>query len=327
MLFCASVCWAQNFDYLTNARQRLSEGECEKAENNYKVYQNMTNGKRDLELERAIAECKQGKKPSATTKGSTSTQSTNSSSTPAATNSDQVFEVGGVKFTMVKVQGGTFTMGATSEQGSDADSDEMPAHSVTLSTYYIGQTEVTQALWRAVTGDEPTTDIGGWTDERGRGNNYPAYLISYDEAEAFCRELSRRTGRTFRLPTEAEWEYAARGGSRSQGCKYAGSDFPKTVAWFEDNSGSKNHPVAQKNANELGLYDMSGNVFEWCKDWRGVYSSGSQTNPTGPNSGSYLVIRGGSWDSSARSIRVSDRGYGSPFDLYHNGGFRLVLQP
>ena len=135
------------------------------------------------------------------------------------------------------------------------------------------------------------------------------------------------TGKNFRLPTEAEWEYAARGGQKSRGYKYAGSNALSDVAWYTDNSGSKTHPVKQKQANELGLYDMSGNVWEWCQDWSGSYSSNAQTNPTGPSSGSDRVIRGGSWNGSASYCRVADRYSNSPGNRNGNLGFRVVLLP
>ena len=237
----------------------------------------------------------------------------------------ETITVNGVSFKMVAVQGGTFTMGCTSEQGSDCYSNEKPAHRVTVSDFSIGETEVTQALWKAVMGSEPTA-YGGWTSEYGRGDNYPAHMVSYDDiVNEFIPKLNRLTGKTFRLPTEAEWEYAARGGNKSKGYKYSGSNTPGSVAWYKDNSGSKTHPVKTKAANELGLYDMSGNMWEWCSDWYGDYSSGSQTNPVGASSGSYRVLRGGGWRSSARYCRVSDRYYNNPDSRTYNYGFRLVI--
>ena len=241
---------------------------------------------------------------------------------------NETLTLDGVDFTMVYVEGGTFTMGCTGEQGNECGMDEKPAHRVTLSSYYIGQTEVTQALWRAVMGSEPT-EYGGWTAEYGRGDNYPAYRVSYNDVQTFLQRLSQSTGRRFRLPTEAEWEYAARGGARSRGYKYSGGNDIGAVAWYRDNSDGKTHPVAQKQANELGLYDMSGNVREWCSDWYGrdYYSSSPQYNPGGPSSGSFRVYRGGSWYSCARYCRVSYRNYFSPAGRYRKLGFRLVLEP
>lgn len=231
---------------------------------------------------------------------------------------NQTFTVNGVSFTMVGVKGGTFTMGATSEQGSDADSDEKPTHQVTLSDYYIGETEVTQELWKAVMGSNPSYLSG---------TNLPVERVSWDDCQTFITKLNQLTGKNFRLPTEAEWEYAARGGQKSRGYKYAGSNTLSDVAWYTDNSGSKTHPVKQKQANELGLYDMSGNVWEWCQDWFGSYTSNAQTNPTGPSSGSNRVFRGGSWLSNAFGCRVASRGGNSPGARGNYLGFRVVLLP
>jgi formylglycine-generating enzyme required for sulfatase activity len=219
-------------------------------------------------------------------------------------------------FDMVYVEGGTFTMGATSEQGSDAYSDERPTHSVTVSDFYIGKYEVTQAQWRAVMGSNPSYFTG---------DNLPVKQVSWDDIQEFITKLNTMTGKTFRLPTEAEWEYAARGGNKSKGYKYSGSNTLDNVAWYTNNSGGKTHPVGQKQPNELGLYDMSGNVWEWCQDWYGSYSSSSQTNPTGPSSGSCRVLRGGSWDRNARRCRVSYRD-GRTFPDYrsYDSGFRLA---
>ena len=232
----------------------------------------------------------------------------------------QSFTIRGVSFNMIKVQGGTFTMGATSEQGSDAYSDEKPTHQVTLSDYYIGETEVTQELWKAVMGSNPSYFSG---------TNLPVEQVSWDDCQTFITKLNQLTGKNFRLPTEAEWEYAARGGQKSRGYKYAGSNTLSDVAWYTDNSGSKTHPVKQKQANELGLYDMTGNVYEWCQDWYGYgsYSSNAQTNPTGPSSGSNRVYRGGSWNINASGCRVAYRGRSSPGDRDYYLGFRVVLLP
>ena len=237
---------------------------------------------------------------------------------------EETFTVNGISFTMKLVEGGTFQMGATSEQGDDAYGDEKPAHSVTLGSYYMGETEVTQALWKAVMGTEPSFN-GGWVNDCGRGNDYPAYRVSWNDIQEFVTKLNRFTGKQFRLPTEAEWEYAARGGKRSNGYKYAGSSNIGSVAWYTDNSGSKTHPVKGKNPNELGLYDMSGNVWEWCQDWYDSYSNSTQTNPIGPSNGSFRVLRGGSWYNSARSCRVSCRYCSGPDHWLSISGFRLVL--
>ena len=217
---------------------------------------------------------------------------------------------------MVLVEGGTFTMGATSEQGSDAYDREKPTHQVTLSTYYIGKYEVTQAEWQAVMG----TNLSEF-----KGDNLPVENVNWFDCQEFIRKLNELTGKQFRLPTEAEWEYAARGGNKSNRTKYAGGSDIDNVAWYDDISGRKTHPVGQKRANELGLYDMSGNVFEWCQDWFGDYSSASQTNPQGPATGNFRVLRGGSWCNDAWRCRLSYRGNVAPDGRASGRGLRLAL--
>lgn len=252
--------------------------------------------------------------------------STPTSSPTSSVSGTQTFTVNGVKFEMVNVQGGTFTMGGTSEQGSDAESDERPTHQVTLSNYSIGKCEVTQALWQAVMGQTVTqiADANGWKTY-GVGDNYPMYDISWNDCQTFISKLNSLTGKRFRFPTEAEWEYAARGGNKSKGYKYSGSNNLVDVAWYTDNSNSQTHPVGTKQPNELGIYDMSGNVWEWCQDRYGNYSSRAQTNPTGPTSGAYRVFRGGGWSNYARYCRSSSRGDCTP-DYRSNGlGLRLCL--
>lgn len=225
------------------------------------------------------------------------------------------FTVNGVSFEMVHVEGGTFSMGATSEQ-EDADSNEVPVHSVTLNSYYIGKTEVTQALWQAVMGSNPSNF---------KGADLPVECVSWNDCQEFIQKLNRLTGRNFRLPTEAEWEFACRGGNNSRGYKYSGSNDIDNVAWYWDNSGGKTHPVGTKAPNELGIYDMSGNVWEWCSDWYADYTSYSQTDPTGPQSGSNRVYRGGSWYFRARICRSSDRCDYFPTCRISFLGLRLAL--
>ena len=232
------------------------------------------------------------------------------------------FTVNGVSFQMLPVEGGTFTMGATAEQGSDANDNEKPTHSVTLSSFYMGETEVTQALWQAVMGSNPSWFIG---------SNLPVEKVSWNDCQNFINKLNQQcasqlNGRQFRLPTEAQWEYAARGGKQSHGYKYSGSNTLDNVAWYTDNSGSTTHAVGTKTPNELGIYDMSGNVWEWCSDWKGSYGSGAQTDPTGPTSGSNRVVRGGGWNYSAGYCRVSYRRDNYPFDAGYNLGLRLSLR-
>ncbi|MCQ2324623.1 MAG: SUMF1/EgtB/PvdO family nonheme iron enzyme [Paludibacteraceae bacterium] len=233
------------------------------------------------------------------------------------------YAINGVSFSMIQVEGGTFTMGATSEQGSDAYDWEKPTHSVTLSDYYIGKYEVTQALWEAVMGNNPSYF---------KGNTKPVENVSWNDCQNFISKLnsllsSQLGGKRFALPTEAQWEYAARGGKKSLGYKYAGSNNIGAVAWYSDNSGSDTHVVGTKSPNELGLYDMTGNVHEFCRDGYGNYSSLSQTNPIGSSDESVRVSRGGGWINIARVCRVSYRCGNKTSDQDSNLGFRIVLLP
>ena len=222
----------------------------------------------------------------------------------------------GISIEMVKVEAGTFMMGATSEMKDPYDW-EKPVHQVTLTNdYYMGKYEVTQALWEAVMGSNPS---------HFKGDNLPVEKMSWNDCQEFISKLNNMTGRKFRLPTEAEWEYAARGGKKSRSYQYSGSSNISDVAWYDGNSGSKTHPVGTKQANELGIYDMSGNVYEWCLDWYGSYSSSSQTNPTGADSGSSRVFRGGSWYGNARYCRLSFRDCTPPDCRGYNLGLRLAL--
>lgn len=199
---------------------------------------------------------------------------------------------------MVYVEGGIFTMGATSEQGSDANHDEKPAHRVTVSSFLIGKYEVTQEEWETVMGNNPS---------KFKGGKRPVENVSWSDCRQFIRKLNALTGKNFRMLTEAEWEFAARGGNKSRGYKYAGSSILDDVGWYNVNSSYTSREVGQLVPNELGIYDMSGNVWEWCVDLYGSYESGAQTNPTGASSGSDRVIRGGGWSDASYNCRVSIR--------------------
>ena len=231
----------------------------------------------------------------------------------------RTFDVNGVVFNMLPVDGGQFVMGATSEQHGEAYDNESPTHNVVLDGFYLAETVVTQTLWNAVM-DE--------TDEEN--SDMPVTGKNWAACQTFIRKLNDITGHVFRLPTEAEWEFAARGGRMKRGCKYAGSNNLDDVAWYEKNSGNMVHPVRLKRPNELGLYDMSGNVWEWCADYYGEYERSEEGeeevvhNPQGPKSGSQHVVRGASYKYYAQSCRVSCR---LPLDSMGNAstGFRLAM--
>jgi formylglycine-generating enzyme required for sulfatase activity len=245
---------------------------------------------------------------------------------------------------MVFVEGGTFKMGS-----NDYD-DEKPIHDVTVSDFYIGKYELTVAQFKAFIDDtayQTDADKEGssyiWTGskvDKTKGVNWrcdvngkirpeneydhPVIHVSWNDAVAYAKWLSEKTGKRYRLLTEAEWEYAARGGNKNKGCKYAGSDKLDEVGWYYDNSGSKTHPVGQKKPNELGIYDMSGNVWEWCGDWYGDYPSEPQSNPTGPVKGPLRVLRGGSWNNVNYICRVAYRNWDFPNIRYGRFGFRIA---
>ena len=233
----------------------------------------------------------------------------------------------------IKVKAGTFMMGCTPEQ-SDCDSDEN-AHRVTLTQdYLMGKYEVTQAHWRKVMGSDPVDGDESWQKTTSPNcDNCPVERVSWDDIQEFLVKLNEQTAtkgtsKRYRLPTEAEWEYAARGGHKANSTKYAGGNNIGSVAWYDDNSGYKTHPVGQKAANELGLYDMTGNVWEWCSDRYGedYYSSGARTDPKGPSSGRNRVLRGDSWSNyGAGYCRVSYRNGTAPVFRSYSFGFRLCL--
>ena len=216
----------------------------------------------------------------------------------------------------VSVEGGTFTMGCTSEQDGYCEDNEKPAHSVTVSDFFIGKYEVTQKLWRAVMGNNPS-DF--------RGDDLPVESVSWDDVQIFISVLNSLTGKNYRLPTEAEWEYAARGGNKSHGYIYSGGNKLGEVGWYGNNSGRKTRPVGQKKPNELGIYDMSGNVYEWCSDRYGSYPKVAVTNPTGPGTGDDRVLRGGGWYYYAQYCRVAYRDIYYPSGNTGNLGFRVAF--
>ena len=273
-----------------------------------------------------------GKIPTRTTTTTTYSQTGYASQPAPAANQDFTETAWDINMKMIWVEGGDFLMGCTSEQGGDCGSNEQNVRRVTVDGFYIGMLEVTQSQWEKVVGTSiyqqwSKADFSG-SPSRGVGPDYPMYCISWDEAMEFCRLLSNKTGRTYTLPTEAQWEYAARGGNKNEGAKYAGSNMIDAVAWYTDNSGSSTHIVGSKRANALGIYDMSGNVWEWCKDWyASSYVSYDTNNPTGPSSGSVRVYRGGGWHCSASGCRVLNRNYDSPDIRDYFLGFRVVCIP
>lgn len=264
------------------------------------------------------------------TSSTTSYSQTGYASQPApAANQDFTETAWDINMKMIWVEGGDFLMGCTSEQ-SDCESGEQNVRRVTVDGFYIGMLEVTQSQWEKVVGtsiDQQKSKAGG-SSTPGVGPDYPMYYVSWDEAMEFCRLLSNKTGKTYTLPTEAQWEFAARGGNKNEGAKYAGSNMIDAVGWYTDNSGGSTHIVGSKRANALGIYDMSGNVWEWCKDWySNSYVSNDTNNPIGPSSGSYRVFRGGSWYYSASGCRVAYRGRNSPGARGNGLGFRVVCIP
>jgi formylglycine-generating enzyme required for sulfatase activity len=243
----------------------------------------------------------------------------------------RTFTVNGVSFNMVTVEGGTFIMGDGFKENildaSPTHHDASPTHSVTLSSFLIGQTEVTQELWQAVMGNNPSYWF--WRD---RGDKYPVQQVSWYDCQEFITKLNAMTGEKFRLPTEAEWEYAARGGNKTNHYKYAGSNNLKNVAWYygtlQKETFTNPHymrEVGTKQPNELGLYDMSGNVWEWCQDWHGAYEEAAQTNPTGPSTGIGRICRGGGWNSNDDMLRVSHRRTVPQRHKNNDLGLRLAL--
>ncbi len=226
------------------------------------------------------------------------------------------FTIKGVSFDMVYVEGGTFIMGTLPNEKNEWEIYSLP-HQVTLSSFYIGKYEVTQELWQAVMGSNPSMYKGDL--------KCPVENVSWDDCQKFIRKLNALTGENFRLPTEAEWEYAARGGQKSHGYLYSGSNDVNSVAWYYANSDTTTHPVGQKQPNELGIYDMTGNVWEWCHDWFDSYSSTTQTNPKGPAHGKARVVRGSCWYGDFMACRASHRGSGSPRVRIESLGLRLVL--
>jgi formylglycine-generating enzyme required for sulfatase activity len=232
---------------------------------------------------------------------------------------DKAIDLGaGVRMEFVLIPAGEFDMGSPSSE-QNRDEDEGPVHRVKISKpFYMGKFPVTQEQYKAITGKKPS-DFSG--------KHLPVEGVPWGDAVQFCEKVSQRNGKTYRLPTEAEWEYACRAGTQARFCFGDDESSLDAYAWYDDNSDYKTHPVGQKQANAFDLYDMHGNVWEWCSDWYGDYNSYSQSNPTGPSSGRFRVLRGGSWYNHARCCRVSYRNNFNPGHRDYDYGFRLVLAP
>ena len=228
------------------------------------------------------------------------------------------FQVGDVEFNMQRVEGGVFVMGGTREQHRERIASDLPAHTVSLDAYYIATTEVTQALWQAV--------MKGWyVSDEWNTPSQPITDVNWYDCQEFIRRLDSITGMPFRLPTEAEWEFAARGGNKSKGYRFAGSDRVEDVGWSLSNAGFRKHSVGEKKPNELGLYDMTGNVSEWCSDWYGMYYLGTEKNPKGAQEGELKIVRGGSFDNCKENSHLSRREYYAPLQSMNYCGLRLAL--
>ena len=228
------------------------------------------------------------------------------------------FEVNGVEFDMQRVEGGVFVMGGTREQHRENIASDLPAHTVSLDAYYIASTEVTQALWNAV--------MPEWfVSSEWNTPTLPITDVNWYDCQEFIHRLDSITGMPFRLPTEAEWEFAARGGNASKGYRFAGGDVVNEVSWGLNNAGFRTHSVGCRKANELGLYDMTGNVSEWCSDWYGRFYLGTEPNPQGAKDGEWKVVRGGSFDNCEENSYLSRREYYAPYEAMNYCGLRLAL--
>ena len=228
------------------------------------------------------------------------------------------FEVNGVPFSMQRVEGGVFVMGGTHEQHHEPIATDLPTHTVALDAYYIGHTEVTQALWKAVMPEWEIMDE--WHNP-----NHPITDVSWYDCQVFIQRLDSLTGLPFRLPTEAEWEFAARGGNKSENYRFAGSNIVDSVSWGLSNSGYRKHTVGLKRPNELRLYDMTGNVSEWCSDWYAPYQLGTEPNPKGPISGTEKIVRGSSFDNCRANSHISHRYRQDPMQATQYCGLRLAM--
>jgi sulfatase modifying factor 1 len=229
---------------------------------------------------------------------------------------EQKLMLGAIETSMISIYGGVFIMGCTSDQGSECTHDEFPIHKVQLSGFKLLKTEVTQGMWQSVMGNNPSYNK--------RSTQFPVENVSYTEIEKFIDVLNAMSSHQYRLPTEAEWEFAARGGNKSKSTLFSGSSDAHSVSWNIGNSSNTSHIAGYKNANELGLFDMSGNVWEWCSDWYGEYRSVEESDPRGALDGTDKVIRGGSYSGSIWFCRNAIRIRYAPSYKSHFIGFRLA---
>lgn len=305
---------AQDYDfYLQKARQRLAEGDCSRAEASYNTYKDLSH-KTNKEIERIIEECK-----SAWLSQDNMLRGKNFTETAF-----------GMNMEMIYVEGGSFTMGCTGKQGSVCDDDESPNRRTTVGSLYIGMLEVTQSQWEAVMGTtiyQQRNKANSSLSLYGTGSDYPMYYVSWEEAKEFCLRLSLQTGKTYRLPTEAEWEYAASGGNTNEGTNYSGGWSIESVGWYDRNSSHSTHPCGTKMGNALGIYDMSGNVWEWCEDIYVLYSYYDENNPEDSYSYTLRGCHGGGWDSSDEDCQISNSYTVDSVKRYSDLGFRVVLIP
>lgn len=303
LIFCIlsyiSYVNAQNYnEYLSLARRYLTNGDIEKAQNAYSIYCTLSNS-RSISFEKQLAEM-------SATIGI------------IIAGSDFIENTVDLNIRMIYVEGGKFLMGGTDEQIGDARQTEFPTREITLKSFYIGECEITQGQWEKVMG--VTAQEKGCREGDGLGINYPMYGLSWDDANSFCEKLSELTGKKYTLPTEAQWEYAARGGQKADGTIYCGSDKINEVAWVYRNSDGMTQPVKSKKPNSIGLYDMSGNVEEWCLDWYNEYDTNDTNNPIGPLTGQKKVLRGGGCFSDPAGCRVSRRNGYNPQTRWADGG-------
>ena len=350
LLTTATIVYSQSWDMFFNkGKEHYDKGNYEKAIKNFELYLKYESDNPKAEVKQLLEQAKKRLAEKADTPTNVEqvapadiiqlTEKPSPKVTEQPTQAEQPHEeyfietALGLNMKMIYVEGGTFMMGAPDDD-MDAADNEKPQHKVTLDSYYIAEFEVTQYQWEKVMGTNiyQQQDKANEPTIMGVGNDFPMYYINTEEAKKFCKKLTKLTGKRYNLPTEAQWEFAARGGNKSKGFTYSGSNNVDEVAWYEDDRPTNiQHPVGQKQANELGLYDMSGNVWERCLDEYGSYSLKNQTNPVGTLGDDYndelVVVRGGGFDGPAYCCRITYRGLTPPSFRFDRHGFRVVCIP